>query len=64
VNPLAEAVRMTCSPKLNVVAAFGATVKLSAEAVIDSEPPLAHVLAFAEPMATEAAARMFMPSSG
>ena len=48
VKPLAAAVRMTCSPKLNIVAAVGVTVRLSAEAVIVSVPPPAQGPAFAE----------------
>src|SRR5580693_9510183 len=48
VKPLTAAVRMTCSPTLNVVAAVGVTVRLSAEAVIVSVPPPAQGPAFAE----------------
>src|SRR6266545_7880138 len=48
VNPVAAAVRITCSPKLNVVAAVGVSVRLSEEAVIVSVPPLAQAAACAE----------------
>ena len=46
-KPLAAAVTMTCSPKLNVVAAAGDTVRLSAEAVMVSEPPPGQAAAMA-----------------
>ena len=47
-KPLADAVRMTCSPKLKVVAATGDSVRLSADAVIVREPPLAQGAALAD----------------
>src|SRR4051812_10825783 len=46
-KPLAAAVRITCSPKLNVVAATGAIVRLSADAVIVNVPPPAQASALA-----------------
>src|SRR5580700_1772735 len=46
-KPLAAAVKMTCSPKLNLVAATGDSERLSADAVMVSEPPLAQAAAIA-----------------
>src|SRR5438093_1110641 len=49
VKPLTVAVRMTCSPKLNIVAAAGESVRLSAAAVMSSDPPPGHGPAWADP---------------
>src|SRR5262245_47700948 len=50
-KPLAAAVRMTCYPKLNVVAATGASDRLSDDAVVVSEPQPGQGAALAEPAA-------------